>query len=285
VNIWSERSTDFGIVTLADSNYFSGLVLLRRSVQESWPVPIACFDLGLTDEQLSFAESLSDLTVLPLPDTGLIRRIKSEFENATPLIKRIKRVWPLWICPLLIEAAPFRRVFWLDCDLVVLRDLEELFRLLDLGPVFTPENLAPEATPNKPELYDLLPITRIFDPLEPRVNGGVSGWDLVRDRVVLDAYIYAVARACEDRRVRNAISWHDQGALIWAIQKCGMEHRVMNTTKWNLCVHRSLLSARSIVWNDCFLEQVRHTVSDANILHWNGTAPPWFDETCPSLIS
>jgi hypothetical protein len=266
-----------GIVTLADSNYFPGLMLLHRSVQECWPVPIACFDLGLTDEQRHIARSVSGLEVVPLPEARPVETIKSEFENAEPLAKRHKRVWPLWICPLLIAASPFRRVFWFDCDIVVLRNLEQLFGLLEDGPVFTPENNAPGATRNKPELYDLLPITRPFDPLEPRVNGGVSGWDLDRDRAVVDAYIHPVARACEDRRVRDAISWHDQGALIWAIQRCGMEHRVVDTTKWNLCVRRSPLCTHPIAWNNHFLGEVRAAVSDANILHWNSMKPPWLD--------
>ena len=54
-----------------------------------------------------------------------------------------KRIWPLWICPLLIRAAPFAEMFWLDCDLLVLRGLDELFGFLEAGPVFTPENKAP----------------------------------------------------------------------------------------------------------------------------------------------
>jgi hypothetical protein len=264
-----------GIITLADSNYFPGLMLLHRSVQECWPVPIACFDIGLTDEQRQTACDVQGLEILPLPEAGMVGTIKSQFGNAQPLAKQNKRVWPLWICPLLIAAAPFRRVFWLDCDIVVLRNLDQLFGLLEDGPVFTPENNAPDVTPNKPELYDLLPIRRPFDPLEPRVNGGVSGWDLIRDSAVLDAYVYPIARACQDERVRNAISWHDQGALIWAIQKCGMEHRVVDTASWNLCVLHTPLHGRPVPWNDHFLAGVRNAVSDANILHWNSMKFPW----------
>jgi hypothetical protein len=264
-----------GIVTLADSKYFPGLMLLHRSVQECWPIPIACFDLGLTDEQRRISRDVSGLTIMPMPDMSLVGTIMSVFGNAEPLAKQYKRVWPLWICPLLIAAAPFRRVFWLDCDTVVLRNLDQLFGLLEDGPVFTPEHNAPGVTPNKPELYDLLPIARRFDPLEPRVNAGVSGWDLVRDSAILDAYIYPVARACEDERVRNAISWHNQGALIWAIQKCGMEHRVVDTVNWNLCVVHTSLFARPIAWTDRFLADVKKAVPDANVLHWNGTNVPW----------
>jgi hypothetical protein len=117
--------------------------------------------------------------------------MQSRFEQATPLRKVGKRVWPLWICPFLIAASLYRRVFWLDADWGVLRDLGRLFDFLASGPVFTLENLAPELTANKPALCALL----------PTVNGGVSGWDLVRDAAALAAYQLPILRACA--RVRR----------------------------------------------------------------------------------
>jgi len=272
-----QDSTDSqGIVTLADQNYFPGLTLLHRSVYEVWPLPIACFDAGITEAQKAVAtERCPGLRILPLPDMGLVNTIRQVFAAATPLAKPNKRVWPLWICPLLIAAAPFRRVFWLDCDIAVLRNLDQLFHLLDGGPVFTPENYAPAATPNKAELYDLLPIARSFDPREPKVNGGVSGWDLVRDKEILDAYIYPIERACGDVRIREAIAYHDQGALIWAIQKTGTEQRVLQTTAWNLSVSHTALREQPVAWNDDLLATVRERLPAANLVHWNGVRVPW----------
>jgi hypothetical protein len=265
-----------GIVTLADSNYFPGLKLLCDSVRDTWPVPITCFDIGLTVKQREIAtDQCANLQIRPLPETDMISKIKNVFSNAAPLAKTTKRVWPLWICPFLIAAAPYQRVFWLDCDIVVLSNLESLYKMLEDGPVFTPENNAPEATPNRPELYELLPIHRTFDPLEPRVNGGVSGWDLIRDRSLLEAYMYPITQACDDERVRSAISWHDQGALIWAIQKFGMEHRVVASATWNLCVSHTSLVEKPIPWDEYFLNNIRDRVAYANLLHWNGTKVPW----------
>jgi hypothetical protein len=266
-----------GIVTVADSAYFQGLMLLHCSVRRCWPVPIACFDVGLTDEQREIAGDTPGLEILPLPKDGRIEKIKFRFATAPSKSKHNPRTWPLWICPILIAAAPFRRVFWLDCDIVVLRKLDELFGLLDTGPVFTPENWDPAATPNKPELYDLLPISRTFDPLEPRVNGGVSGWDLLRDSAVLDAYIYPIMRACEEERIANAISWHDQGSLIWAIQNCGLQHRVVDTPNWNLCVVHTPVAEKPIPWDSQFLANVKKEVTGANLLHWNGNKLPWLE--------
>jgi hypothetical protein len=270
-----QRHDDKGIVTLSDRNYFQGLTMLYRSVQESFPVPIVCFDIGLTDEQKGWAETnLKQLSILPVPAEKTINIIKNTPDDK-PLAKRGKRQWPIWICPFLIAASPFRRTFWLDCDIVVLRKLKNLFQMLETGPVFTPENNAPHLTANKPELYELLPIERHFEQDKPVVNGGVSGWNLVRDKAVLEAYMYPIVKAFQDRRVKNAISWWDQGALIWAIQKTGREHRVLNSWEWNLCVKHTKASSKQYSWNRHVLRQLREDVPEANLLHWNGVKVPW----------
>lgn len=266
-----------GIVTLCDANYFPGLLMLHKSVQEGELCGVACYDAGLTDAQRVFAQTLENLQILPLPDDPLIARIEEEMGCAPSLGKLNKRVWPLWICPLLIKHAPFRNVFWMDCDLVVLRGLPDLFALLSSGPVFTPENKAPHLTPNRPELYQLLPIHRAYDPLVPTINAGVSGWRKDRDAAAIDAYIYPVERALDDSGVRDAISWHDQGALIWAIQSCGLEHRVLNTSRWNLCADHVPLAKRAVPWGDGFLEGLRSALPEVNVLHWNGCTPPWME--------
>ncbi len=265
-----------GIVTLADSHYFPGLETLYLSVQQSLDVPVACFDVGLTAEQRAMAaRKYPRLSILPIPDTPDIAAVRAAFGEAAPLAKQGKRVWPLYICPFLIAASPFRRVFWVDCDILVLRDLATLFSFLDEGPVFTPENLAPDRSANTPELYALLPIERVFDPARPVVNAGVSGWDLERDRVALDAYMEPIRRACLDLRVRSAISWWDQGALLWAIQKTGLEGRVVASWKWNLCVKHTQARGRTYEWDEGVVEILRREVPEASLLHWNGYAVPW----------
>ena len=266
-----------GIVTLADRNYFPGLQMLYASVQSDYPVPIVCFDAGLTAEQKRWlAENCSALHVSPLPQDGIIGEIKATMGYGT-LPKPGKRVWPIWICPFLISSAPFERTFWLDSDIVVLRNLKRLFDMLEEGPVFTPENHAPEVTANKAELYNLLPISRAFDWTKPAVNGGVSGWDLKRDRDVLEDYKYPIRQACRDKRIRDAISWWDQGALIWAIQLNELAHRVLKSWRWNLCVRHTQAYKKVYRWDESFLERVREDVPEtvANLLHWNGVPVPW----------
>jgi len=266
-----------GIVTLADANYFPGLQTLYLSVQQSWPVPVTCFDIGLSAAQKELAaRRYPALTILPLPASEDIEAVRRAFSDAGPLAKPGKRVWPIWICPLLIAASPYRRVFWIDCDVVVLRNLRGLFELLESGPVFTPENFAPDQTPNKPELYELLPIAHPFDRSSPVVNAGVSGWDLERDREALEAYIVPVRHASRDPRVASAISWWDQGCLIWAIQKTRLEHRVVPTPEWNRCARNTrAFGNRYHPWGEAVLDELRRDVPEANLLHWNGLAAPW----------
>src|SRR5689334_8650612 len=96
-----------GVITLADENYFPGLLALHASIQSSHPVPVACFAIGLTPTQRRLAEAVHDLTILPLPSDPLIKEIQSATRSCAPLAKAAKRIWPLWICPLLIRAAPF----------------------------------------------------------------------------------------------------------------------------------------------------------------------------------
>jgi hypothetical protein len=264
-----------GIVTLCDEYYFPGLLALHASIQTSHPYPLACYDAGLTADQRRIAAAIGSLSVLDLPSDPLIGAIQRMTSGAAPLKKPNKRLWPLWICPLLIRAAPFRDVFWLDCDILVLRDLDELFGQLADGPVFTPENKAPEKTPNSPELYELLPIDRDFDLRFPAVNAGVSGWRPGRDDLALDAYIRPIAAAACDPAVMNAISWHDQGALIWAIQSLGLEDRVLGSSRWNLCVDHVQLAPQIMNWDAGLCERLRQALPEIALLHWNGCPPPW----------
>ena len=75
-----------GVITLADANYFPGLVGLHVSIQTSWPCPIACYDVGLTPEQRKSAGDLSDAMMNLLPwelRARLEREAPTHFEAPT----------------------------------------------------------------------------------------------------------------------------------------------------------------------------------------------------------
>jgi hypothetical protein len=267
-----ESSRAEGIVTLADQDFFVGLVLLYYSVQRDYPTPIVCFDAGLTETQRAWArQHMPTCTICPIPDTEDVRKVREALSGTS---ENETEEWLLWICPLLIATSPFRRTLWLDCDLVVLSGLGRLFERLDDGPVFTPENHAPELTSNAPELYAHLKIEGLRDGEGPLVNGGVSGWDLVRDSELLSAYRHPVMTATHDAAVRESIRWHDQGALIWAIQSAHAEDRVVEGLEWNLCAKWTDSPTQTYRADAALLDNLRNDYPSAHIVHWNGFSLP-----------
>ncbi len=119
-----------------------------------------------------------------------------------------------------------------------------------------------------------MPITRRFDPRLPVVNGGVSGWRRGRDDEALEAYIRPVAAAGGDPEIMDSISWHDQGALIWAIQSLGLEDRVLPSSLWNHWVDHVRLPQEVMHWDDGLCGRLRAALPDVRLLHWNGSPAP-----------
>ena len=130
-------------------------------------------------------------------------------------------------------------------------------------------------TANKSKLYELLPIQRDFNENDALINAGVSGWHLDRDKKILNDYTFLVSKAFENEDIKNSISWHDQGCLIWAILNNGMENRIATDWKWNLCVKHTKVQGLKFEWSEGILQQLRELAPEANILHWNGQAVPW----------
>ena len=73
----------------------------------------------------------------------------------------------------------------------------------------------------------------------------------------------------------DAIPWHDQGALIWAIQSLGLEDRVLESPLWNLCMDHVDVPAEMLRWNQDLCTRLRSALPDVRLLHWNGRLTPW----------
>jgi hypothetical protein len=269
-----------GILTLADDNYFCGTRLLALSCQGQ--MPIVVYDLGLGEAARAWIADRPGIEIRPIPDTALIRAIQAACgENR--MAKATKREWPLWICPSLIQDAPFERAFWIDSDIVVLRDLDALVASLAHGPVVVEENLAPEACDNPPLLHDLLPIAfPLHGANRLRLNAGLSGWDLRRDAHLLEAYQFPIRQVfLRGALPRQAVRWHDQGALIWALQQAGYDDRLLRPRRFNLCVRHSALAAEPVdpsaddATLEAWIENARRRETEAALVHWNGHPVPW----------
>ncbi len=262
-----DEQLDEGVITLADKTFFPGFVLLYTSIQRSYPVPVTCYDGGLTEGQIQWASRhLRNCVIKPIPDTDEIKLVKEKLDGMS---ENGTSEYLLWVCPFLIASSPYRRTLWLDSDLVVLKNLGALFEQIDDGPVFTRENHAPSKTPNEPTLYTEMPLEHHTCTATPLVNGGVSGWDIVRDEAIINDYANLVLLACRKSKLRQSISWHDQGCLIWAIQNNGLTERVMNDINWNLCAMHHVQDVDYNLNKD-LNEQLGTAYPDANMVHWNG---------------
>jgi hypothetical protein len=108
-----------------------------------------------------------------------------------------------------------------------------LFAAVEKGLVICPETFAPWNNPNKPELYDRLPVPRRLD---CGVNAGVIGLDRERDAGLLNVWCGLVERAFADPTLQPLISWYDQGSLIWALESLGLLDAVRpEHVRWNTC--------------------------------------------------
>ena len=277
-----EFEAEEGVICLADNNYFCGVRLLYHALEQQRPLTV--YDLGLGEEALRWVAERPGITVRSIPKTPLVQAVRLACGDRT-MAKPTKREWPLWICPELILDAPYRRVAWIDADAIVLRGIESLFDLIRHGPVVTPENLAPDQTANPIELLQHLPLSRSgAKPVtEILLNAGVSGWCLERDRPLLEAYTHPIRCIFQGKSVpKEAVRWHDQGCLIWALQNAGYNSSILQDRRWNLCVKHSALNgfhhldqhaADQDLMN--WLQQARAAESEACIVHWNGHPVPW----------
>lgn len=273
-----------GIITLADDGYFPGVRALVLSVAGFCPVSV--YDLGLGEAARNWVAARPDVEILPLPATPLVSAARGECGNAPAGKKALKKEWPLWIPPELIAVAPYREVFFIDGDVVILREIAQLFETLQQGPFLTEESFAPQVSNNPDCLYTQLPLSTVgpgADPVEPlHVNSGVSGWIPVRDQALLAAYGLPGRRIfLEGTLPKTSIRWHAQGALTWALQAFGYRQQDLQSRRWNRCArHTCAMDLRfhpqaTDSEIETFLQHCRQRVPEAAVLHWNGCPLPW----------
>lgn len=225
VDTFQDPCFDEGVISLADSNYFPGFVLLYESIQLSYPVPVTCYDGGLTDEQKQWAdENLLNCTISPLPDTEEIRTVRARLVG---IVDNDNGESLLWICPFLIASSPYQRVLWLDADLIVVKDIAKLFEFIDQGPVFIQENKDASFIVNKPELYEEIQLGEGDDQEQLIINSGVSGWDRVRDAHLIDNYMASVIEVCRSEKILKSVNLYDRSFLNSAVKKCALQNGVL----------------------------------------------------------
>jgi hypothetical protein len=249
-----------GIVTAADTNLFRDLQFLIHSLRATNDTPLLVYDLGLSHDQLHFCLSQHNVTCRPLPPMS---------DSLASYVGQHR--WQAWLKPTYIQDAPFDRLIWIDADCVVLAPLQDVFDMIERGPLLMPE-VSVGCGANHLELYtEHLPIR---DPLRrgcAEINNGVIGLDRQRDRELLDAWLFAVQWAVEHSDLRHLIRWYDQGALLWSILRTENEQSIQKCRKWNYPANAANpLISIAAHHEMSLLEAIRATHPDAGIVHWFG---------------
>jgi hypothetical protein len=186
-----------GVLTASNDYMFPGLQFLYYSIALSHVARICVIDCGLTAVQRSWCEKMGmKVVVLTTEDM---------------LFKKDERETHVWNKGAYFEKSPFRKTLWIDSDCVVQDNLGLYFDMLESGPVFTEDHFAPKILMcNQNLLYLHLPIA-------PQKRGKVA---------LIESWHYCVKRAADDEAIKDTIAWFDQGALMWAVEKNGLTHRI-----------------------------------------------------------
>lgn len=207
-------------MTAADAGYFPGLKILAESIRQTESWPLRCVDLGLTDHQKRWCAA-NGVGLIPLAECGVPVEVWSAFIGRDRL---------LWLKPWMVSAAPFNDAIWIDADAVVCRPLGELFARVERGVAVFADNYNPAAVRNDPALYEWLPVPSVTD---KHVNAGVLGLRKGRDDDLVERWEFCVEQAASREEVREAVRWHDQGALLWALHATERASLIDDDATWN----------------------------------------------------
>ncbi|NBQ67386.1 MAG: hypothetical protein EBU46_00570 [Nitrosomonadaceae bacterium] len=202
-----------GVITAVDSCYFNALLWWWEAVKRNaTTLNVIVYDLGLSydQKQQAAAAGINLVAANPYHFDGPPRN------DLTAQIPR----WELccWMKPFLIKRSPFHNNIWIDVDALIIRSIDELVSLVKQQPFIMPDIYNPDVTPNKPELYQQLPIYAAIDDTV-KINAGIIGINPNRDSQLFDQWIDCCYQALRNPEIRASVSWSDQGALIWALQR------------------------------------------------------------------
>lgn len=262
-----------GVLTAANSEYFDGVKLLFKSIQETEKYPFRCINLGLTNAQLNWCRN-NALKIIELDD-DIPETILDSFKKKKKISSIIQQENLLWIRPWLIAKSPFRDTIWIDADAIVLEPLEELFSMIEGGLVVFADANNPGDSPNKPELYKYLPVNNVTDKY---VNSGVLGIRKERDDDLVYWWKYCVEKAAKSEDIRKYISWHDQGSLLWALHKTDRTDLISFSTKWNHPPNgydHKEVQKRKMYKKETLLQSIKEDHPDVGIVHYMSTIKLW----------
>lgn len=228
------------IVTAADSGYFVAIQALIASLKLSHIARLVVCDLGFTQRQKRWIERQGALLFKP-----------------KLIVPKTVFFWQTWNKPFYIEQVSkiySGSIIWIDADCIVLGSIRTFDLLTQKSFVIINDRasinyngwkLGIENASNKPEMYKKYPVYQRLLPGE-QPNAGIIGIWLRRteDKDIHTKWSEMVRQCMKDTILfdkkaakhvgdQKDISWHDQGCLQWAIEKCSAHHCVLGDERFN----------------------------------------------------
>jgi hypothetical protein len=261
---------DCVIITAADSNIFTGLQLLLISITLSHEADVIVYDLGLTEEQIDWVKSTGASIVCVNHDELIIPDTAS--------------CWQTWNKPIYIQNTNKRYVFWIDADACVLRNLRPAFEIIkEKGLLLVADNVAKVYTKdpmdcivNLRSLYEKLPTPSHIIKNHP--NAGIIGVDRNSEiaKSLLTTWLFCIEQASLNERIKISCKWHDQGALLWALEKLCLAELIIEDPYWNDGQSWNSFGRKFISRISDLLEHIQ--VINSGIIHFAGMYKPWRDD-------
>ncbi len=252
-------ASDIGVITACDPYFFPGFQLLFHSLRG---VPVTLFNLGLSPAQREWCrERAIPLLTIPLEMPETVHG------------------WQSWNKPLYLEASPYERTLWLDCDCAVRGSLLPLFDAIAERHLILRHWDEQYPIPNKEELYGRLPVRTRFA-TKRFINAGVMGIRKSRDLAApwFRAWRGLVAKAAVDADLQAWVSYWDEGALIWALEATASVETITDRQAWNRCVPPADIGGVA------GLMQALETPTDDVVWHLSGYPKLWSDPSPPCWL-
>ncbi|MDB4490029.1 hypothetical protein N9045_00790 [bacterium] len=212
-----------GIVTAFNNKFYQDFKFFVRSLRKYTNIPLYAYPI---DEPTS--ENTPNLKELIKDDFKSISdssyaKISIPSEMLDDLLKIDNERWIQWHKAKLIkhvaEELRLTKVLWIDSDIVVLDNICPIFDHIDERLFVTKDYFAPLTCKNSDALYDKFTNARVSPEEENIVlNSGVVGFNLPRDKPILNSWIAKTQLIEQDPSIKDLISLYDQGTLLWTLR-------------------------------------------------------------------
>ena len=270
---------DVGVVTAADSKFFTGLQLLYTSLKHK--VNFCVFDIGLSDHQIKWCK-----------DNDII--VKQQSNSVPDKFKENSQYWYWWNKPYYMVQSQFRYTVWIDSDVIVKDGLQYVVDYVKKRPFFVQhsawENYVPiNGTTEK--FYEHFPL-HSRPTKRDCINSGILAFDMDRDQWLFEKWINMITEVLE-KGLRDDIGiFHDERCLNHIIHECDLVDDICRLTEYNKLI-LSYETTQQIGRHDIVRDRIKGNMDrvpmsyrpkdffrqirkrDDKIMHFCDTPKPW----------